>query len=47
MATVKHGTTTPAPARWRHLRRLKRFFWKQERQAVKKEASKQTLEAQG
>jgi hypothetical protein len=33
--------TVPAPQRWKHLRDWKRFFWKSERKAAKKEAKKE------
>jgi hypothetical protein len=47
MATAKKGVLNPAPEWWRHLRMLKPAFWKAERQAVKKETTKQKLESQG
>ena len=37
MASVKKGTLTRSPQWWKHLREFKRFFWKSERQAYKKE----------
>ncbi len=38
MATVKKGTTVPAPQWWKHLRPLyKRLFWKRQRRADNKE----------
>lgn len=40
MASVKKGNLTPAPEWWRHLRFLKRAFWKKERQAQKKDIDK-------
>lgn len=34
MATVKKGTTVPAPQWWKHLRKhYKRLFWKRQRRA--------------
>ena len=35
MASVKKGVLTPAGKWWKHLRGLKRRFWKGERQAGK------------
>jgi hypothetical protein len=31
MANVKQGQTVPAPQWWKHLRKLKRQFWKRQR----------------
>jgi hypothetical protein len=31
MANVRQGQTVPAPQWWKHLRQLKRQFWKQQR----------------
>ena len=45
MATIKRGTLTPAPERWRHLKMLKRVFWKAVRRAGKADAAKRKLEA--
>ncbi len=39
MASVKKGTLTRPPQWWKHLREYKKFFWKSERQAYKKEIS--------
>ena len=36
MATKKKGILTPPPRWWRHLRDLKRAFWKRERQAAQR-----------
>jgi hypothetical protein len=38
MANVKKGLLTVSGVWWRHLRRMKRLFWKRERQAAKREA---------
>ena len=35
MATVKKGILTASPEWWRHLRSMKRSFWKSERQAAR------------
>jgi hypothetical protein len=35
MTTVKKGFLTAAPEWWKHLRRMKRVFWKRERKAAK------------
>jgi hypothetical protein len=45
MATVKKGLLVSAPEWWRHLRRMKRAFWKRERGAAKREIRKQTTRA--
>ena len=37
MATVKKGLMTATGKWWKHLRRMKRAFWKAERQATKRE----------
>ena len=39
MASVKKGTLTRPPQWWKHLKEYKKFFWKSERQAYKKEIS--------
>lgn len=40
MATIKKGTTVPAPQWWRHLRPYwKRAFWKRQRKADKQEVT--------
>ena len=41
MATVKKGMLTATGEWWRHLRYLKRDFWKAERRAAEKEIAKQ------
>jgi hypothetical protein len=41
MATAKKGILTHACEWWKHLRRTKRTFWKGERQAARREASKE------
>jgi len=38
MATVKKGMLTAAGEWWKHLRTIKRAFWKRERRAAKKAA---------
>jgi hypothetical protein len=35
MANVKKGQTVPSPEWWKHLRKLKRLFWKRQRRADK------------
>jgi hypothetical protein len=42
MATVKKGLLTSLGERWRHLRWMKRVFWKRERRAAKELARKET-----
>lgn len=42
MATKKKGILTSSPEWWKHLRWVKRRFWKAERQASKKDAKQQT-----
>jgi hypothetical protein len=37
MANVRKGQLTPSPEWWKHLRWMKRAFWKRERQAEKME----------
>jgi hypothetical protein len=37
MATVKKGTLTAPREWWKHLRWLKRAFWKRERRASRRE----------
>lgn len=36
MATIKKGMLTQASERWKHLRDMKKVFWKGERQAQKR-----------
>jgi len=38
MANVKNGQLVAPPEWWKHLRALKRVFWKRERQAAKRAA---------
>ena len=45
MATVKKGALTQAGKWWKHLRWVKRRFWKGERQAGKKLSSKDATES--
>ena len=40
MANVKKGQLVPAPEWWKHLRWVKRLFWKRQRQAEKHLARK-------
>jgi hypothetical protein len=35
MANIKKGQTVPAPEWWKHLKRVKRLFWKRQRRADK------------
>lgn len=44
MATVKKGQLVPSPEWWKHLRWVKRLFWKRERTAGKKEAKRQQVD---
>ena len=44
MANVKKNNLTAPKEWWKHLRWLKRAFWKGERQAHKKDIAKQTKE---
>jgi len=37
MVNVKKGNLTKAPQWWKHLKEFKRFFWKSERKAQKKD----------
>ena len=41
MATVKQGLLTASGKWWKHLRRVKRVFWKRERQAAKEFAHRE------
>ncbi len=41
MATKKKGILTSSPEWWKHLRKVKRLFWKRERQAGKRDARRQ------
>ena len=42
MATVKKGVTTSSGKWWKHLRWMKRPFWKAERRAANSAANKDT-----
>jgi hypothetical protein len=44
MATVNKGVLTPSPEWWKHLRWMKRAFWKKERRAAHAAAAKSTAE---
>ncbi len=44
MANVKKGNLTSALQRWKHLKDYKKFFWKAERSAQKKDISKRIVE---
>lgn len=44
MANVKKGQLTAPPQWWKHLRWAKRVFWKRERRAAQKTASKEAAE---
>lgn len=44
MATKKKGILTSAGEWWKHLRHTKRWFWKRERKAAKRNAKQRTLE---
>jgi hypothetical protein len=39
MAHVKKGHLAPSPEWWKHLRWMKRPFWKRHRQAERREAT--------
>ena len=41
MANVKKGNFKPPGQWWKHLRTLKRLFWKRERSAAKQDCRKQ------
>lgn len=41
MANVKKNNLTRPPQWWKHLRWTKRYFWKAERKAYKKEIEKE------
>lgn len=41
MANVKKGNMTKPPQWWKHLKEWKRFFWKKERKAQKKQIKEQ------
>ena len=45
MASVKKGTLTAPGEWWKHLRWIKRVYWKGERKAGKVEAERQTKES--
>lgn len=42
MATVKKGLLTKSPEWWKHLRRMKRLFWKRERKAGQRFIERET-----
>lgn len=42
MANVKKGQLTKSPEWWRHLRRMKRVFWKRERKAAQRVIAQET-----
>jgi hypothetical protein len=42
MATVKKGVLVPSPEWWKHLRRVKRLFWKRHRRAEQRLARRET-----
>lgn len=44
MATVKKGILTESPEWWKHLRWVKKVFWKRERKAAQRDAKKQIRE---
>ncbi len=45
MATVKKGMLTATGEWWKHLRSIKRTFWKGERQAAKRFVQEASLDA--
>lgn len=46
MAHVKNGMLTPPPEWWKHLRSVKRLFWKRERQAARRLVRKERIDLQ-
>jgi hypothetical protein len=44
MASVKNGHLVAAPEWWKHLRWVKRVFWKRERKAAKRFARREAGE---
>lgn len=44
MAHVRKGHLVEAPEWWKHLKRVKRLFWRRHRQAERKEAVNQVAE---
>ena len=44
MANVKKGNLTKPPQWWKHLKEFKRFFWKAERKAQKRDIKERTNE---
>ena len=44
MATVKKGTTVAACEWWKHLKSMKRVFWKKQRKAFQQEIRRETNE---
>jgi hypothetical protein len=45
MATLKKGILTGAREWWKHLRWIKRVFWKAERKAARQDAARQAKDA--
>lgn len=43
MANVKQGNLTPPPEWWKHLKMMKRVFWKSERKAHKAHLKNEAL----
>lgn len=44
MATVKKGILSPSPEWWKHLKWVKRKFWRKERAAVRRDIEKRLKE---
>ena len=44
MANVKKGQLVAPPEWWKHLRWVKRVFWKKERRAAKQLAQREAIE---
>lgn len=44
MATVKKGILVPSPEWWKHLKWVKRLFWKRHRKAEMKDVQKRLRE---
>jgi len=44
MASVKKGISTKSPEWWKHLRHMKRVFWKKERKAQKRDTATQSTD---
>ena len=47
MATMKKGILTRSPEWWRHLRWVKRVFWKRERKAARRDIRRRVEEYRG